>query len=190
MIRLTLLPAIVLLLAGCSAAEQANNAVTANVHEVPVESTVPPIEPADTVANQPANLTSANATIGGDGSQIELSGLGEADLKAETLAGELGCSFTATDKQPLLVAMGNVKSTDAAQGLVKVGSYVERIAAPGGYDAIAKGATFSGKGKTVRITLTGPAQGGGESPPRPATLTYDRADGAQRVYSGRWICGP
>jgi len=186
MIRSCPVPAALLLLAACSTADQANNASTANVQEIPVESLVPQIEPANTVANQ----SIANDTAGGDGSQIELAALGESDLKAETLEGELGCSFSVTDKQPLLVAMGNVKSTDAAQGLVKIGSYVERIAAPGGYDAIAKGATFSGKGKTVRITPTGPAQGGGESPPRPATLTYDRADGAQRLYTGRWICGP
>ena len=80
-------------------------------------------------------------------------------------------------------------SCAAAQGLVKVGTYVERIAAPGGFDGLVNGATFTGAGKTIRIALTGPATGGGESPAYPATLTYDRADGAKRVYAGTWTCG-
>jgi hypothetical protein len=71
-----------------------------------------------------------------------------------------------------------------------VGDYVERVAAPGGFDGMLKGAVFTGAGKTIRIMLTGPAIGGGESPPRPATLTYDRADGASRTIAGRWTCGP
>ncbi|MDZ4376309.1 MAG: hypothetical protein U1C74_33415, partial [Phenylobacterium sp.] len=90
----------------------------------------------------------------------------------------------------LLVAMGDVASPEAAQGVVKVGRYVERVATPGGFDAMLKGATFSGAGKVVRIDLTGPASGGGESPPRPATLTYDRADGARLTLVGLWSCGP
>jgi len=40
------------------------------------------------------------------------------------------------------------------------------------------------------IADTGPAEGGAESPPRPATLTYQRADGASRVFQGLWTCGP
>ena len=74
--------------------------------------------------------------------------------------------------------------------MVKVGSYVEAVAAPGGYDAMLEGVTFTGAGKTLRITPTGPATVGGESPPRPATLTYDRADGARRDFDGQWQCGP
>lgn len=45
-------------------------------------------------------------------------------------------------------------------------------------------------GLELRVALTGPAQGEGESPPRPATLTADRADGARRVFAGLWQCGP
>lgn len=128
-------------------------------------------------------------TVGGDGSPIRLSPLSEGDLKAQPLAGELACGFSA-EQGSLLLAKGNVGSRDAAQGLVKVGDYVERIAAPGGFDGMTGGATFSGQGKTIRIVLTGPAVGGGESPPRPATLTYLRADGASLTLPGRWTCGP
>ena len=171
-----------LLAAGCSDPEQANNTAIANVEDLVI--------PPDEIMNDnAADDIAGNATIGGDGSQIELNALSAADLASEKLEGELGCSFS-TETAPMLVAKGNVASKDAAQGRVKVADFVERIAAPGGYDAMAKGATFTGKGKTIRIAVTGPAQGGGESPARPATLTYQRADGAERIFIGRWVCGP
>jgi hypothetical protein len=128
--------------------------------------------------------------VGGDGSAIDLQPLTAQDLAAETLAGELACSFSDGDDEVRLLARGNVASDDPAFGVVKVSGYVERVAAPGGFDAMLDGASFAGRGKTVVIEVTGPAQGGGESPPRPATLTYQRADGASRVFQGLWTCGP
>lgn len=169
----------VLLLAGCSGSgDRAGETATA----------VPAPAPAPAPAPPPA---AESATTGGDGSAIVLSPLSAAEIEQADLPGELGCSFAAPDAAaPLLVAMGTVASREPAWGVVKVGTYVERVAAPGGFDAMLRGATFSGAGKTVRIHLTGPAVGGGESPPRPATLTYDRADGARRVFAGLWSCGP
>ncbi|RYD65725.1 MAG: hypothetical protein EOP58_06905 [Sphingomonadales bacterium] len=173
--------------AGCSAPEQANNSALPNVEDL----TIPPDEIMNaSPANDALVNTGGNATIGGDGSQIELEALSDADLSSETFEGELGCSFSLPGASPLLVAKGNVASKDSAQGVVKVAGYVERVAAPGGYDGMAKGVTFSGKGKTVRIAMTGAAQSGGESPLRPATLTYQRADGAERTFTGQWGCGP
>jgi hypothetical protein len=131
----------------------------------------------------------AGQTVGGDGSEIQLSELTAADMQANPIDGELACGFSADGKQ-LVLAQGFVGSKDAAQGLVKVASYVERIAAPGGFDGMIKGATFTGQGKTIVIKITGPATGGGESPASPATLTYQRADGASRVFVGTWTCGP
>lgn len=139
----------------------------------------PPIKPVDI------------PTRGGDGSPIEFTALTDADISGAKLPGELGCSFVAdASTPPILIAKGNVASSDPARGIVKVGDVVERFAAPGGFDAMTTGARFTGKGLQLRIALTGPAQGGGESPPRPATLTADRADGAQRVFAGLWTCGP
>lgn len=129
------------------------------------------------------------ATVGG-GSAIPLSALSAADLEAAPLAGELGCSFSTDAASPLLVAKGDVASGDASQGLVKVINTVERISAPGGFDGMLKGAEFTAAGMTIRITPTGPAAGGGESPPRPATLTWAPADGESRTVAGRWECGP
>ena len=157
----------------------------------PDEVRTPAVTPA-----APAPVTAApndgapnGGTVGGDGSQIQLSGLTRPDFEANDLKGELGCSFNSGADQ-LLYATGFVASKDAAQGLVKVGSYVERIVTPGGYDAMVNGATFSGQGKTIKIAITGKATGGGESPAYPATLSYNRADGAKRVIEGTWTCGP
>ena len=154
----------------------------------------PPADPTQTSTSvagpSAAQAKTESATIGGDGSEIELRQISALEIEEAKLPGELGCSFSTSEASLILIAMGNVASRDAAQGIVKVGSYVERLSAPGGFDAMLKGVTFSGAGKTVRIKLTGPAVGGGESPARLATLTYDRADGARRTFTGRWNCGP
>ncbi|MEO3388508.1 hypothetical protein [Mesorhizobium sp. CAU 1741] len=131
----------------------------------------------------------AGETVGGDGSQIELQQLTRDDIEGADLSGELVCSFSADDA-PLLYATGIVASEEPAQGVVKVSDYVERIGAPGGFDGMLEDPTFTGQGKTIDIALAGPAIGEGESPPRPATLTYQRADGASRVFDGLWQCGP
>lgn len=143
----------------------------------------------------PAPVTAApnggSATVGGDGSQIQLSPLLRADFEANNLDGELSCSFNSGgETDPLLYAVGFSGIKEPGHGLVKVGAYVERIVAPGGYDAMVNGTTFNGQGKTIKIAITGKQIGGGESPPYPATLTYDRADGAKRVIEGTWTCGP
>ncbi len=173
-------------LAACS--DPADQPVAVDPTETPAS--VPPSPaPAPSVPESSA-VEAAGATIGGDGSAIRLSALSSAEVADASLSGELGCSFSTREASPLLVAMGNVASPDPAFGLVKIGDSVERVAAPGGFDAMLDGATFSGRGTSISIALTGPATAGGESPARPATLTFDRADGAQRVFAGRWECGP
>jgi hypothetical protein len=172
-----------LILGACSdpkPKDASNQAASAPSPDAPPTTLTPPPEVGPPVEPR---------TVGGDGSEIRLSPLSEGDLKAQPLAGELACGFSA-EQGSLLLAKGNVGSREPAQGLVKVGDYVERIAAPGGFDGMTGGATFNGQGKTIRIALTGPAIGGGESPPRPATLTYMRADGASLTLPGRWTCGP
>jgi hypothetical protein len=129
------------------------------------------------------------ATQGGDGSEIDLNALTSADMGDAKLEGELACSFSGGDAT-LLLARGNVGSPERSQGVVKVASSVERISAPGGYDAMIKGVRFAGQGKTITIKVTGKAERRGESPAYPATLTYDRADGARRTLIGDWTCGP
>ncbi len=174
--------ALALTLAACSNAEPEQAPADAPAQPVAAEPAAPP--PA-TPAPPPAGTT-----IGGDGSEIVLTPLSGPEIEAADLQGELGCSFATEGAPPLLIAMGDVASKEPAFGLIKIGDYVERVAAPGGFDAMLKGATFSGRGTTIKVALTGPASGGGESPPSPATLTFDRMDGAQRIFAGRWSCGP
>lgn len=186
-LRTLFLPAtaIALSLAACSSQPSDEKAPTASYDgsvgaESKAAETAPP-------AIKPVDIP----TRGGDGSPIELTALTEGDVGGAKLKGELGCSFAAdAAAPPLLVAKGNVASADPARGIVKVGDTIETVSANGGFDAIAKGTKFFGKSLQLRVALTGPAQGGGESPPRPATLTADRADGAQRVFAGLWQCGP
>lgn len=132
------------------------------------------------------------ATQGGDGSAIMLEPLSGGDIEAAALAGELACSFSTGEagRAPLLFAKGDVASDAPARGVVSVGGHVEAVAAPGGFDAMLRGTRFSGAGKTLDISLTGAARGGGESPARPASLRYQRADGAERTWAGWWQCGP
>lgn len=174
--------AAVLALAACSERTE-----TAAPEATPAEeSVIPKIQtpPAPTVAPD-------GETIGGDGSAIRLGALTEADMKSADLPGELACAFgTEAASPPLLIAKGDVGSREPAQGVVKVSESVERVATPGGFDGMLKGATFSGAGKVIRIKPSGPATGGGESPPQPATLTFERADGASRTIDGFWTCGP
>jgi hypothetical protein len=153
----------------------------------------PPAEP-PVVTPAPAPVAApktpkADATVGGDGSPITLNTVSAAEVEEAELGGELACSFDA-GSGPLLIASGNVASDEPAFGVVKVGSYVETVAVRGGFDAMVKGAAFAGKGKTVTIAITGAPTAGGESPPSPATLTYDRMDGATRTITGEWTCGP
>lgn len=162
---------------------------SSDAEEKAASSTPPPAE-APTDSGKQEGAASSGQTRGGDGSEITLNALTEEDMRDTSLPGELGCSFTTADGEVLLIAMGNVASSDAAQGVVKIAGYVERVSAPGGFDGMTESPSFSGKGKTVHIEVTGESTEGGESPPRPATLTYDRADGAQRDWHGEWRCGP
>lgn len=188
--RLATVIAAALVLSACSQQKTEDQPAAPAASDEVRTPAVAPAAPAPVTA-APNDDAPSNGTVGGDGSQITLSGLTQADFQANKLEGELGCSFNSgggTD--PLLYALGYSGIKEAAHGLVKVGSYVERVVAPGGYDAMVNGTTFNGQGKVIKIAITGKQIGGGESPPYPATLTYDRADGAKRVIEGTWTCGP
>ena len=168
-----------LALAACSQPSQTETAPTGSADNAKAAEAPPPIKPTDV------------PTRGGDGSPIELAVLTEADVSGAKLKGELACSFADDEgAQPILLAQGDVASEEPSRGIVKVGDSIETVSANGGFDAMAKGTKFYAKGLELRVALTGLAQGEGESPPRPATLTADRADGARRVFAGLWQCGP
>jgi hypothetical protein len=122
-----------------------------------------------------------------------LSSLQPADVEGARLTGELGCTFASDPATILLIAKGDVGSSEGARGAVKIGGYVEAILNQegGGFDAMSNGATFVGQGKTIRVAVNQAVPlKASEAPSLRATLTYERADGASRRVSGVWTCGP
>jgi hypothetical protein len=150
-------------------------------------------EPTTADTDKAAERPSDDLTEGGDGSPITLSALNAADIEGARLSGELGCSFEGDPSSILLIAKGDVASSAGAQGVVKVGDYVEAIInrEGGGFDALSDGANFVGNGKTIRIVVGQALRAArSEAQTRKATLYYQRADGASRRSSGLWTCGP
>ena len=95
-------------------------------------------------AEKPAAPVTEEAKLpdtGGD-APIELAEIGKGELLA--LQGKLGCDFTiAGQAGPALVVKTDADADATAQGAVKVGSRVQRIAGPGGIDALKKGMDLS-----------------------------------------------
>lgn len=183
-----------LAVAGCSQGTQVDNGAQQPTAANTATEQPEPAREENAAAPAPATAVAtenrADATTqGGDGSQIVLAALTAADIDGAKLEGELACSFSGGDAT-LLLARGNVGSSERSRGVVKVANSVERISAPGGYDAMTKGVRFAGQGKIITVAVTGKSQGVGESPAYPATLRYDRADGARRTLAGDWTCGP
>ncbi|MDQ7730191.1 hypothetical protein [Halomonas sp. SpR8] len=121
-------------------------------------------------------------------SQYGLSALSEEDMRNTTLQGELGCSFTASNEDVLLIAKGYVGSSEPSEGVIKLDRELLQIKSPGGFDGMVRGTTFEGEDYTVLVTVTGDATVNGESPPYPGELTLKGAD--QSVIIGQWVCGP
>ncbi|MFV0624035.1 hypothetical protein ACBY01_08520 [Sphingomonas sp. ac-8] len=182
-----------LALAACSPAPTTESQAVENGEAPAVTGgdAAPAAAPTPLPSSPSATAADAGATTGGDGSDIRLSALSTSDISGAKLDGELACSFAGRDGAALLHAAGNVGSSERAFGVVKLGDTVESVSAPGGYDGMLRGTTFSGRGKTLRIGLgSEESKQGGESPPRAATLTFQRMDRASRSYPGTWTCGP
>ncbi len=178
--------ALACLLGACAQPSAPAPDAAADQADAPVVEATPAVEPA---AGSEAAVGSSD-TGGGDGSPIVLDALQAQDIDAAGLPGELACVFLDGEGAPLLRAAGNVASEDPAVGIVKLGGVTEMIRAPGGFDGMLDDPTFSARGLTIAIRVTGASIGDGESPPRPATMTLQRADGASRSIDGRWECGP
>ena len=171
------------LLVACSEGPDQNDPAASNISHVSAGKKSPD---ASQVPNASNSLKKNNNSV-----PLEMTALTKADLNSIKLKGELGCSFTVDrSAQPILVAQGDVGSEEPARGIVKVGDTIETIAASGGFDGMLGGATFRGKALELRVSLTGPAQGGGESPARAAKLTANRPNGEMSIYAGVWQCGP
>jgi len=116
------------------------------------------------------------------------------DIEAAALGGELGCSFAEQDAAaPLLVAMADVRDAATADGVMKLGPSTARLRAaePGGFNAMVDGERFISGDLTATVAITSAEPlGGGESPPRSATLTLESAAFAPQQVTGQWTCGP
>ncbi|MGH8085101.1 MAG: hypothetical protein ACREPV_07475 [Lysobacter sp.] len=183
-----------LVLASCSppesAAERATSQdeATGGSASAPVQPVTQPWPDGDT----PARSTADGLTTGGDGSQIALEELTSAQLGSVDLPGELACSFADAGGATLLLARADVLPDGAVRGVVNNNGYVEMLGngRAGGFNDLADGITLSGRGLTVVL-------GRGESVPmdneatrHSATLKVQRADGAERTWSGTLTCGP
>ncbi|NCP12058.1 MAG: hypothetical protein GW859_08925 [Sphingomonadales bacterium] len=125
------------------------------------------------------------------GDRIDLRPLTAADLAANPLEGELGCSFTATGGSgPLLVAMGVVQTGKTIFGLVKPGDMVERVGAAGDFGDLTRGLRLGGRGIDVTLDRGAERDDASEQTMHDATLRVDRGDGSRRDYAGSWTCGP
>lgn len=147
---------------------------------------------ADRSNNAPGNIQSAEPTTaaGTMAPTARLGALTAADIAAADLSGELACGFTDEGGATVFHATGNVGSSRVAEAIIKLGGTVTHVTAPGGFDRMQRGTTFASPVTKVRIGDVGGAQGEGESPPRPATLTWTAGDGTQGSIVGRWTCGP
>jgi len=132
------------------------------------------------------------ATRGGDGSPIGLLPLSAEQLEGANLSGELACSFADANAATLLVARADVVPDGMVLGVVNHNGYVETLAngRAGGFSDLLDGIVLLGKGLTLRLARGAATPTGNESTRHAATLTAQRADGAERGYAGTWTCGP
>lgn len=138
-----------------------------------------------------ASMHGAGAASAASGaSPTVLDELSPADIEAVLMPGELACGFSVDSNALIFLARGDVASSEDATGIVKANGSVTLLTTPGGFDAMIGGARFSGEGVVVTINVTGEAAAEGESPPSPATLAFEAADGKAGEIAGQWTCGP
>lgn len=181
-------------LAACDASEGPTGvAASPEISDEGPRTAEPPAAPIAEQATAPATPTSAAGdTVGGDGSQIVLEGLAPEHLESVELAGELACGFADTEGRSLLVAKADVVPDGAVRAVVNHNGYVELLGngRAGGFNDLSDGITLSGKGLTLVLERGERVPTGNESTEHAATLKVQRADGAERVYPGKWTCGP
>lgn len=139
-----------------------------------------------------APVVRQSPTLGGDGSQIELFALTAEQLATIDLPGELACSFADADRGTLLVARADVLPDGHVRGVLSNNGFTEMLAngRAGGFNDLLDGITLAGKGLAVVLERGASQPTGDESTRHAATLTVQRADGAERTYDGTLTCGP
>jgi hypothetical protein len=185
--------AVSLMLTACKGTESSTNGrENSSGTSMPIEGDINVSGPSNgTVPTTAISPVADPRSPDGAGAQPGLRPLSQADMGDAALSGELRCSFMSqAGAATMLVAAGDVGTKVPAEAIVAAGGTVMRVSQPGGFNAMLKGATFTGEGAKVRIALTGPAKGGGESPARPGTLHYERDGRELAEVRGDWVCGP
>lgn len=149
---------------------------------------VPAVQPATDVSVVPME----GPTRGGDGSEITLQPLRVEQLDGVDLSGELACSFADADGATLLLARADVVPDGMVRGVLSNNGHVEALVngRAGGFNDLLDGITMAGKGLVVQLQRGESQPTGDESTQHGATLTVQRADGAERRYDGTLTCGP
>ncbi|TXC68836.1 hypothetical protein FSZ31_07660 [Sphingorhabdus soli] len=150
-------------------------------------------EPRESVANadQPVQSDAPLAAQPAAQEPIRLRPLTAADLAANPLDGELGCSFVATGGAgALLVASGVVEVGTRINGIVKPGDRVARVDATGDFAQLERGLMLIGDGIEVTLSRGGKRAIASEATHYDATLRVARSDGERHSYAGSWTCGP
>ncbi|WP_077146148.1 hypothetical protein [Sphingopyxis sp. KK2] len=115
----------------------------------------------------------------GSAKPIELAAIGKGELLA--LEGARACRFTIDGQDgPALVVKTDVATDATAQGAVKVGSRVQRVAGPGGFAELQKGMDLSGPGLNLIVE---PSASGAK-----AKLAASRPFGKPTSFEGDWSC--
>ena len=172
MIRTLLIPAI-LLLSACNqqpAEQESAEDFAARVGGGGTSAEGAPA-PVETVAAQTAPPAGANA--------LELEKLGNVSgVDLGPRAG--GCTF-ASNGTEMLMAAAPADRALPGKATVRIGGELLLLdAPPGGVSTVMQGTTFTGEGFTASVDKTGRETG---------VLTVTNANGQQKAFDGRWVCG-
>ena len=172
MIRAFAIPAIVLL-AACnqqSAEQEGADDFAARVGAGGASAEGAPA-PVETTAVQAAPPAGANVLA-----LEQLGNIGGVDLGPR--AG--GCTF-ASNGVEMLMAAAPADRALPGKATVRVGGKLLLLdAPPGGISTVMQGTTFTGEGFTASVNNTGADTG---------VLTVTNANGQQKAFDGRWVCG-
>lgn len=164
-----IIPGLILALAACSPAPVPPNA--SETEPTPIESAIPPAP-----TPSPTPITLGRVT----------------EAAAAQVSGELRCAFLSDASVLLLVGAGDVDKASRATAVVMRGATPVLLTAPepGGFDAMAKGGSFTDATLTASITRGAARETEHEGSSHTATLSIEAPGSAPQAIDGVWECGP
>lgn len=163
--------------------------------------TDPPPEAVDPAA-APAGLSvptgDGGTAAGGASPNLAVEVLLAQDIREAALDGELGCAFTPSLRgETLFLASAYVGDGEGGEGVIRLPEGLHKLAmeGSGGFDAMRRGARFTGGGLTLTIARTSEQNLpqdppiAEESPAFPARMTL-AGGGGEVLIEGVYECGP